>query len=125
MSTRNFTHPERGKKINWSGYVMVWNVEERRYIREHRMIIEKHLGRKLLKTEHIHHKNGIKTDNRLSNLILISPQQHIRLGWENGTYKNVGNILRDKWRKGIMEKSIKTQFKKGHYPKRWLNRIVP
>lgn len=32
--------------------------------------MEQYLGRALLKNENIHHKNGIKTDNRLDNLEL-------------------------------------------------------
>lgn len=47
-----------------------------KYVREHRFIMEQHLGRKLLKTEAIHHINGIKTDNKKENLEIISFSYH-------------------------------------------------
>lgn len=51
----------------------------RGYVKLHRLIMEKHLGRYMTKEEEIHHKNGIKSDNLFSNLQLMTKSNHTSL----------------------------------------------
>jgi len=64
-----------GKYIAADGYVMLWNpkhvnVRKSGYVLEHVAIMSNRLRRPLLKEETVHHKNGIRHDNRLCNLEL-------------------------------------------------------
>ena len=65
-----------GRIIDDKGYCRVWNKEKKDYVKEHRMIMEQYLHRKLEKLEIVHHKNGIRNDNRIENLELLTRATH-------------------------------------------------
>lgn len=65
-----------GRRITDAGYVLLWAPEHpgarNGYIREHRLIMERHLGRALWPGEVVHHENGDTEDNRIENLRLFA-----------------------------------------------------
>jgi len=87
-------HPEwkGGRRYNKDGYVELYMPDHHtcvalnevrrqaasggwyrkdRYVLEHRLVMEQYIGRALLPTEVVHHRNGIKDDNRIENLELF------------------------------------------------------
>ena len=77
---------KRGQYETNEGYVVVWIPPDsffssmthrgRHYLLEHRLIMATHLGRCLHPWEIVHHKNGIRDDNRIENLQLVSDDRH-------------------------------------------------
>lgn len=71
--------PGRQPKID-NGYVLLHrpehpNASAHGYVAEHRLVMSAHLGRPLRPKENVHHINGVKDDNRISNLELWTTWQ--------------------------------------------------
>lgn len=62
-------HWKNGKTKQKRGYVLL-NINGKKFY-EHRVVMEKHLGRPLTRSEVVHHINKKLDDNRLENLMLF------------------------------------------------------
>ena len=108
-----------GRWITPKGYVRLTkrgypNTTSQGHIFEHRFVMSEHLGRPLLPNEQIHHINGIKTDNRIENLkIVTSNQEH----WKHHIKHyscTIKNCPKPHQAKG---------FCRAHYTKHWRRRV--
>lgn len=73
-----------GRHISPAGYVLVLVPPERRrgkskYVPEHRLVVEAHIGRELTDGEVVHHKDRNKTNNHIDNLQVMTPEEHSQL----------------------------------------------
>lgn len=72
-----------GKPVTRFGYRLVRDPAHPRahshgYVLEHVKIAEEMIGRRLRPDEVVHHKNGIRTDNRMENLAVMTRREHTR-----------------------------------------------
>jgi len=69
------------------------------YVPEHRLVMEKFIGRYLLPIEHIHHLNENKEDNRIDNLRIVTAEEHAAIHWKTLEAKEKQSIFMKKVRK--------------------------
>jgi transposase-like protein len=107
-------HGRVGRYKSKDGYVYVYAPEHpqnrrangrSRGVREHRLVMERHLGRRLERHEVVHHKNGKRDDNRIENLQLMS---------SNSAHRSEHTISESPLRALLRDKSwLETQLNAG------------
>lgn len=96
--TTSAKNKSKGKPVgstrihNTTGYVL--EKTETGWVRQHVFVVEKNIGRSLVGDEVVHHINGIKTDNSIDNLLLMTHSEHSIL-------HNTGRVFSDETRRKI------------------------
>jgi len=78
------------KKDDGHGYILIKYRDgfgSKNWKQEHRLVMEKHLGRLLKSGEVVHHINHIKSDNHISNLRLMTSTEHKRFHLKDNLLK--------------------------------------
>lgn len=92
------TSPNEDRRIDGQGYVMARDPKTGRKVKEHRLVMERVLGRPLLPTETVHHKDGDRTNNSPDNPELFASKHlpGVRESDEIASLRRENDVLRRK-----------------------------
>lgn len=99
---RYHQRPAKGWIAHGYRYVCTPDGQE---VREHRYVMEQHLGRPLRPDEDVHHRNRDRLDNRIENLDVVEHRAHVSLHQNEGGRRRAAicpecgqSFLRLSWR---------------------------
>lgn len=111
----------RGGLINMpDGYIYQYspdhpNATKSGYVLQHRLVVEKRIGRFLLPSEAVHHINGIRNDNRDANLICCQSNGSHSQEHHNKTRNKFGQFgEKEHARKGKLSEIVETEIVERH-----------
>lgn len=101
-------------KIIRSGYIIIYAPQHKynvkKYVPEHRLVVEEFIGRYLDPKEVIHHINEIKSDNRIENLMIFpTNSSHIKFHMkirQFGVTNPIRREIENRWDKYIKTKDF-------------------
>lgn len=99
-----------GRRKRKDGYILVYSpghpYANKNFVLEHRLVMERRLGRFLQPHEIVHHKNEIKSDNRDENLELTNRPEHSRVHSSGKKYPN-------RWKPRVSKEAIEALYPAG------------
>lgn len=101
-----------GVYIDSHGYIHEYDPQRRKFVRQHRLVMERKLGRHLEKGESVHHKNGKRDDNTPDNLELIVGSHFSGKRVKDLQDKTVEHLSTEIERLGMELSNLKRQLQK-------------